>query len=305
MAVEGYTKLFSTLTTSTIWSEPLATRVVWITMLAMANKEGEVLASVPGLARVANVTLAEAEAALATFFAPDPYSRTPDHGGRRIEAIDGGWRLLNHAKYRAKMSAEDRREYKREWMARDRAGKKEATVVHGCPQESTDATNGQSGHKQKQKQKQIQKQEEPDSSLRSESSGQAAPEPVEPSADDRIVDGIVEAFNQFADRMAARGHSPGVKRTEVITAKLRRKLLAANVEAKKVAKAQGWRSPMREFWIDYFEACEADPWMSGAAQNPHNPRWKQHLECLLDDARFRAVMDGVISAMRQQTKEAA
>lgn len=111
----AYTKLFSSITESTVWAEPLATRVVWITMLAMADRHGRVWAAVPGLANRARVTIDETEAALARFMAPDRYSRTPDNEGRRIEPIDGGWRLLNHAKYREMRDEEERREYKRAW----------------------------------------------------------------------------------------------------------------------------------------------------------------------------------------------
>lgn len=42
--------------------------------------------------------------------------------GRRIAEIDGGWRLLNHAKYRHIRSSEERREYMREYMRKRRAG---------------------------------------------------------------------------------------------------------------------------------------------------------------------------------------
>lgn len=126
---ESYAKLFSSITTSTVWSEPATTRVVWVTMMAIADRCGEVHASVPGLARVSNVTLPECEAALATFLAPDPYSRTPDNEGRRIEAIRGGWRLLNHGYYRKKLDAEDRKERQARWIADKRAkGKGSATV---------------------------------------------------------------------------------------------------------------------------------------------------------------------------------
>ena len=52
---------------------------------------------------------------------PDQYSRTQDHEGRRIEAVEGGWRLLNHAKYRAMRDAENRREYQREWDRQHRS----------------------------------------------------------------------------------------------------------------------------------------------------------------------------------------
>lgn len=112
---ESYVKLFNTITTSTIWEAPHATRIVWVTMLALADKRGEVQASVPGLARVANVSLDECEAALAAFMAPDRYSRTEAHEGRRIERVDGGWRLLNHRKYREKLDHESGLERRREW----------------------------------------------------------------------------------------------------------------------------------------------------------------------------------------------
>jgi len=111
----AFTKLFSSITESTVWCEPLATRIVWITMLAMADRQGRVFASIPGLANRARVEVEEAEQAILRFLEPDRYSRTPDHEGRRIEPIDGGWRLLNYAKYREMRDEEARREYQREW----------------------------------------------------------------------------------------------------------------------------------------------------------------------------------------------
>jgi hypothetical protein len=96
-----WNKLASSITESTIWTEPYATRVLWIAMIAMADQYGRVFGSIPGLARRANITLEETEAALYAFQQADPYSRTTDFEGRRIEVIDGGWRLLNHAKYKA------------------------------------------------------------------------------------------------------------------------------------------------------------------------------------------------------------
>lgn len=103
----NYTKLFNSIVTSTIWTEDDKTRIVWITMLAMSDQNGEVHASVPGLARVSGVSLADCEAALHKLSSPDAYSRTPDNEGRRISPIDGGWELLNHRKYRAMASKTD------------------------------------------------------------------------------------------------------------------------------------------------------------------------------------------------------
>lgn len=109
----GYTKLFSSIVASTIWREDDKTRLVWITMLAMKNERHVVEASLPGLADMARVTIGECEAAVKKLEGPDKWSRNQEHGGRRIEKCDGGWRILNGEYYRHQMSAEDRREYQR------------------------------------------------------------------------------------------------------------------------------------------------------------------------------------------------
>jgi hypothetical protein len=122
-----FTKLFSGILESTVWCEPLATRVCWIAMLAMADRHGRVWSSLPGLAKRAGISLDEAKAAVDRFLAPDAYSRTPDFEGRRIEQIDGGWRLLNHAKYRALRDEDERREYQRHWDREHRGKSKNPT----------------------------------------------------------------------------------------------------------------------------------------------------------------------------------
>lgn len=119
--MSGYTKLFSSIVTSTVWRLDHPTRLVWITMLAIADRHGAVEASVPGLADLARVTREECDAALATLASPDADSRTKDLDGVRIVPADGGWQLVNHSKYRDKMSAEERRERNAEYMRGYRA----------------------------------------------------------------------------------------------------------------------------------------------------------------------------------------
>lgn len=109
----GYTKLFGSIIASTIWRESKEIKVVWITLLAMANKNGIVEASVPGLADMARCTVEETRHAIEILEAPDIDSRTKENEGRRIRPVDGGWFILNHAKYRAKMGLDERREYNR------------------------------------------------------------------------------------------------------------------------------------------------------------------------------------------------
>lgn len=108
---------------SSIWSESAATRLVWFTLLILCDTEGYVGAAVPGLARQAGVTVTECETALATFLAPDPHSRTTAHGGRRIEAVERGWRVLNFEAALDRMSLERKkvRERVRKWRARRKA----------------------------------------------------------------------------------------------------------------------------------------------------------------------------------------
>lgn len=82
-------------------------------MLALKNKAGIVEGSIPGLADMARLSLEDTMEALQTLRSPDPYSRTKEHEGRRIQDIDGGWLVLNHEKWRKKMSADERRDYLR------------------------------------------------------------------------------------------------------------------------------------------------------------------------------------------------
>lgn len=111
---QGYTKLFGTLVTSSVWTLPDTIRIVWVTMMALADKDGVVWASVPGLAQQSKVSLQDCQNAIDLFMQPDTYSRSKESEGRRIKEVDGGWQLLSYGKYRDMMSRTDRREYWRE-----------------------------------------------------------------------------------------------------------------------------------------------------------------------------------------------
>lgn len=93
-------------------------------MLAMCDKYGVIECSLPGLADAARVSREECVEALRVLMSPDPDSRTKDNEGRRIGEVEGGWRILNHAKYRDKMSPEHRLEYQAKWQREYRAKKK-------------------------------------------------------------------------------------------------------------------------------------------------------------------------------------
>lgn len=164
-----FTKLFSSITESTIWTEDHPTRLTWITMLAMADRKGRIWASLPGLANRARVTLEEAEIAIFLFLSPDKYSRTTDNEGRRIEPIDGGWRLLNHEKYRSIRDEEVIKESKRKYINTRRElernvenvdrsrhnAEAEAEAVPIVSANRTDTVSGKPDHVQREKNKTI------------------------------------------------------------------------------------------------------------------------------------------------------
>lgn len=128
----GYTKLFNSILASTVWNEPSDTRIVWITLLAMSGKNGIAEGSLPGLAVFARLPLEAVEVALERLSAPDRHSRSKEHEGRRIASVDGGWQILNHAKYRAQLGADERREYNRVKQAQYRKrGQMSPNVNHG------------------------------------------------------------------------------------------------------------------------------------------------------------------------------
>src|SRR5262249_2950986 len=125
----GYTKLFSTIVDSTIWQEDHPTRILWITLLALADRDGIVLASIPGLAARAHISVEQCIAALNKFQNPDPYSWSTEEEGRRIRKTEQGWFLINHAKYRKLLSAEDQREKNRIRVQRFRSKQKNKQVT--------------------------------------------------------------------------------------------------------------------------------------------------------------------------------
>jgi hypothetical protein len=131
-----YVKLFGTLLHSSIWVEDPSTRLVWITLLLMANRDGYVRASPSGLARAANVSKEDTVRALEVLAAPDEESGSPEYEGRRIEAVEGGWFLLNYSKYRELRTEKDVYNAAKQKRYRDR--KKEGNALPTLPEVTED-----------------------------------------------------------------------------------------------------------------------------------------------------------------------
>jgi hypothetical protein len=120
-----YNKLFTKILDSSIWLEPSGTRIIWLTMIAAMDENGFVqFASVANLAHRARIELAEAQAAVDCLEGPDTNSSDPDHEGRRIERVPGGWMILNAEKYREMVTRAVIQEKTRQRVAKHREKKR-------------------------------------------------------------------------------------------------------------------------------------------------------------------------------------
>jgi hypothetical protein len=121
----AYSKLHSSLVNSSLWTQPDSVRILFITLLSMCDQHGEVQGSKRGLTRIANIEPDDEDEAWHALMSPDSSSsdhlRNPEHQGRRIEEIPGGFRLLNFAYYRGIRNEDDRREQNRVAQARFKA----------------------------------------------------------------------------------------------------------------------------------------------------------------------------------------
>lgn len=118
---EGYVKILSSILDSSIWSEPDDVVRVWLTILAMADRDGYVGASVKGIARRAVTVSPERTAeCLAMFEEPDEDSRSDEFEGRRIQKVDRGYLILNYRKIRDMHGAEAAKARKRDWWNKNR-----------------------------------------------------------------------------------------------------------------------------------------------------------------------------------------
>jgi hypothetical protein len=98
----GFAKIYGDrLAESSLLQTAVSTRWVFIWMLSQADYKGRFkCCDIPTLAHASRTRLTECRRAVHTLEQPDASSQTPDHEGRRIKKIHGGWQVLNYEKYR-------------------------------------------------------------------------------------------------------------------------------------------------------------------------------------------------------------
>ena len=128
-----YNKIYTKILDSSIWLEKDETRICWMTCLAVMDEDGFVqFASVANLAHRARVPLEAAQEAIQCLEGPDPNSSDPEHEGRRLERVPGGWIVINRQKYAAIATRTVARERTRERVRLHRANRKDKAKVTPC-----------------------------------------------------------------------------------------------------------------------------------------------------------------------------
>jgi hypothetical protein len=113
-----YGKIFQQMYDGTLGTNgPWEALVTFQQLIVLADQDGVVDLTIPAIVRRTTIPQHIIEKGIAVLLLPDPDSRTPDDEGRRIvrlaEHRAWGWKIVNHAKYRAIRSDEERREYHR------------------------------------------------------------------------------------------------------------------------------------------------------------------------------------------------
>jgi hypothetical protein len=93
--------------TGSTWSKPWQARIVLLTMLWLGqSSNGYVAVTISGLARFCGISIEDTMTGLNILLAEDPDSRSASHGGRTIEAVEGGFQIINFQSYQELMNGE-------------------------------------------------------------------------------------------------------------------------------------------------------------------------------------------------------
>jgi hypothetical protein len=136
--VNQFVKIYGSIIRSTVWQTKPHIKLTWLTMLILADSEGRVEGSIPGLAATTGVSIEQVEEALECFRSPDKYSRTKDNDGRRIEDIRGGWRVLNHNLYRDMRTETQQKQARRQQKYREKKTEKVKAAKRKAPAPKAD-----------------------------------------------------------------------------------------------------------------------------------------------------------------------
>lgn len=145
--MERYVPIFSRIVDSSLWIEPDYVVKVFLTMLAKKDADEVVRGTAFNIASWSKKTEQEVIEALKILSSPDTKRLEPQpFDGRRIEKVEGGWKLLNGAKYQMEMQRINQRRRKTElqrfYRAQNHPLPGEAAYVRGVEAGTVDVATG-------------------------------------------------------------------------------------------------------------------------------------------------------------------
>ena len=211
--MDGYTKLHAKIVFSSIWNEADHVRLLWITLRATADADGNVEGSIGGLAHLARISPKQCEQALQVLASPDPDSGDETTGERIQKVGPGLWHIINHGLYRDRQTRKQARQAK--WVKEKRSRTKASTTPDSQTEADTN-TNTYTGPV-----------DTVDMSTPSKKEETADVKPAKP----KKTDAEIREETGFDEFWAAYGKPSGTKRALTAWKNLTKKDRAAAMEA--------------------------------------------------------------------------
>lgn len=117
-----YGKIFHSIYDGTL-AEDWRALITFQQLIVLCDADGIIDMTPQSIARRTGIPIEHIEAGLSILTEPDPQSRSDKEDGKRILPIDDrgwGWQIVNHKFYRDLRTADDRREYMRNYMRNKR-----------------------------------------------------------------------------------------------------------------------------------------------------------------------------------------
>ena len=249
-------------------------------LIVLSDSNGIVDMTPHAIAARTGIPIEHIEAGLKILENPDPYSRTPDNEGRRIDLIDDhrpwGWTIVNHTMYKELISREDKKNKDRERIAKKRENKlarleakkalqaNENAGVAGCRNLSQSVAN-------------VAYEDEDEDEVKNSSDSQANTSTVSAKITKKQQESIIELYHEMLPELSTvlvnRWH--GSKHATAL--------------ANRWKEDPQFRS--KTFWTKFFNTVRQNSWWMGLPDPVSQQSWKKcNLAWLVNRTNFDKVM---------------
>ena len=139
-----YGKIFDSMYDSTL-ADDWRALITFQQMIVLCDDAGTIDMTPQSIARRTGIPIEHIKEGIKILEAPDPYSRTTDHDGRRVERLDDhrpwGWTIINHNKYKMLADHEEKKKNDRERIAAKRAKARANKGLQGSRKVSQSVAN--------------------------------------------------------------------------------------------------------------------------------------------------------------------